>query len=209
MLLNILKCCLLIIFSCTIQFNSPCFGENPKQDEISKKYGFTLEEEEEIGFQATLALVKKYGYYKNPLVNQYVANIGELMVKKVSKRPFIKYRFIVLSSSEVNAFAAPGGFIMVTKGTLSVLDNEAELAGVLAHEIAHIEEGHGLKTIANDPDLKEKLKQIKMSTSSGKALSQRKIDAMDQELKKYQGGSAMVNFGNAVNADNFTKDKIF
>ena len=203
MLTNKLKFNLLILLVCIFFSSLTVYAETKKYDAVGKKYGFTLEEEQEIGFQATLALVRKYGAYKNPLVNQYVSNIGESIARKVSKRPDIKYRFIVLDSNEVNAFATPGGFILMTKGILIILDNEAELASVLAHEISHVEEGHGLQAIASDPAIKERLKQARTIITSNT------MELLDRELQKNQGGSALVNFENAINADNFSKDKIF
>lgn len=178
-----------------------CYAENAKSDAITQKYGFTLQEEEEIGFQATLAYIKKYGYYKNPLINQYISGLGESIVKKVSKRPNIKYRFLVLDTIEVNAFAAPGGFIMITKGALIVLDNEAELVGILGHEITHVEEGHGLQAIASDPTLKEKLKQLKVVLAGGTSLGKTSMSRFDEELKKNQKDSTIVNFQDLKNAE--------
>ncbi|MFH0701992.1 MAG: M48 family metalloprotease [bacterium] len=194
---------------CGLLLNLNCSAKDKKHDPICKKYGFTLEEEREIGFQSILVLIKKYGYYKNPLVNQYVTSVGETIASKISKRTDIKYRFIILDSSEINAFAAPGGFVLITRGTLNLLDNEAELAGVLAHEISHVEEGHGLESIASDPAIKEKLKLLKGSVDSGEGLSQRLMDSLDKELKKNKGAAALVNFDKAINADSVKEGKVF
>ena len=209
MFFNKLKIYLLLIIFCAASSSLACYAVEPKQDAITKKYDFTLEEEQEIGFRAALVLIKKYGYYKNPLVNQYINSVGENIAGKVSKRPDIKYRFIVLNTSEVNAFAEPGGFIMVTKGTLSVIDNEAELAGLLGHEIAHIEEGHGLQSLTLDPNMKDKLRMIRIYLDSGEGLSQRNMNLFDEDLKKNRGTSNTVNFDSAINSDNFKKGKIF
>jgi len=65
----------------------------------------------------------------------------------VSDRPNLNYHFAILNSREQNAFAAPGGYIFVTIGLLKTLKNEAELAGVLAHEVAHVTQKHMLETI--------------------------------------------------------------
>ncbi|OGI21975.1 MAG: hypothetical protein A2255_06955 [Candidatus Melainabacteria bacterium RIFOXYA2_FULL_32_9] len=205
MIINRLKFSLLMIFACIFFSSLTCYAEANKYDAVCKKYGFTIEEEQEIGFQAALTLIRKYDYYKNPLVNQYVSNVGETIAKNISQRPDIKYRFVVLNSNEVNAFSTPGGFVLITKGTLSVLDNEAELAAVLSHEISHVEEGHGLQAIASDPNIKEKLKQIKTIVTT----NENKMDILDKELRKNQGGSTLVNFENAINADNCSKHKLF
>jgi predicted Zn-dependent protease len=185
-----------------------CYAESENYDAISKKFGFSLIEEQEIGFQATVALVRKYGLYKNKLVNQYIANTGDFLANKISKRPDIKYRFIILDSIEVNAFAAPGGFVLITKGALLMLDNEAELVAILGHEMTHIEEGHGLQAISSDPNIKAKLNQLRIVIESYKNIDER-LAGLDEELKKNQGGSSIVNFENAINADDYSKNQIF
>lgn len=74
----------------------------------------------------------------------YVATVGKNLAAQ-SSRPGLRWTFGVLDSPVVNAFSAPGGYVMVTRGLLEKIDNEAQLAGVLAHEIAHINEKHALK----------------------------------------------------------------
>jgi len=172
-------------------------AENPKQDEISKKYGFTIEEEKEIGFQSSIALIKRYGQYKNKDVTKYVTGIGEAIARKISKRPEIKYRFIVLDTDDVNAFAAPGGFIFITKGLLEILYNEAELVAVLGHEIAHVENGNGIEAISNDPEIKEKIQAIKQTVTLKEGLNQNFEDLFDNELSKTSKKPLpIVNFDN-------------
>jgi hypothetical protein len=83
-----------------------------------------------------------------------VTLVGTLLVKKGS-RPNLPFKFIVLDTDGVNAFAAPGGFIHITRGALGLLSSETELAGVLAHEITHVTEKHTIKAIQ-----KNKLIQI-------------------------------------------------
>lgn len=83
-----------------------------------------------------------------PLVNdqktqEYVNRVGRWLALQ-TERPDLPWAFAVLDSDEVNAFAAPGGFIVITKGLLSHMRNEAELAGVLAHEIVHVLKKHHL-----------------------------------------------------------------
>lgn len=80
---------------------------------------------------------------KNAL-NLYVATVGKNLAAQ-SARPGLRWTFGVLDSPAVNAYSAPGGYVMVTRGLLEKVENEAQLAGVLAHEIAHINEKHALK----------------------------------------------------------------
>ena len=81
-------------------------------------------------------------------LNAYVNTMGQALAQ-FSTRPetFGGYHFMVLDSDEINAFAAPGGLILVTKGLLKCCQNEDQLAAVLAHEIGHVEKLHGLRAI--------------------------------------------------------------
>lgn len=77
-------------------------------------------------------------------LSRYLNRVGKNLAAQ-SSRPMLDWTFGVLGSEEVNAFSAPGGYVLVTKGLLRRVENEAQLAGVLAHEIAHITERHALK----------------------------------------------------------------
>jgi beta-barrel assembly-enhancing protease len=88
----------------------------------------------------------RYGVVQDEAVHKYVALVGTV-VTQASRRPNLTYEFIVLDTDGVNAFAAPGGFIHITRGALGLIQDEAELAGVLAHEIAHVTEKHTIKAI--------------------------------------------------------------
>ncbi len=79
-------------------------------------------------------------------VHKYVALVGTV-IAQASSRPNLPYRFIVLDTDGVNAFAAPGGFIHITRGALGLIRSEAELAGVLGHELVHVTEKHTMKAI--------------------------------------------------------------
>ncbi|OGT03066.1 MAG: peptidase M48, partial [Gallionellales bacterium RIFCSPLOWO2_02_58_13] len=83
---------------------------------------------------------------QNPQVQKYVNNIG-LWLALQTERPGLPWHFGVLDDNDVNAFAAPGGYVFVTKGLLAQMRSEAELAGVLAHEIAHVLRKHHLQAI--------------------------------------------------------------
>ena len=77
---------------------------------------------------------------------KYVTLVGAVLAQ-ASTRPNLNWQFVVLDTEGVNAFAAPGGFIHITKGLLGLMKNEAELAGVLAHEIIHVTEKHTVNAI--------------------------------------------------------------
>ncbi|MFQ6042584.1 MAG: M48 family metalloprotease [Candidatus Poribacteria bacterium] len=81
------------------------------------------------------------GLFQGEALQAYVNEVGQRLAK-VSHRPNLKYEFNVVNSSELNAYALPGGKISITRGLLSRMDNEAELAGVLGHEIGHVTARH-------------------------------------------------------------------
>lgn len=106
-----------------------------------------VEEEIAIGQAVAIEAFSRFGgEYKSEALTTYVNLVGKT-VAEVSDRPELTYRFAILNSREQNAFAAPGGYIFVTIGLLKTLKNEAELAGVLAHEVAHVTQKHMLKTL--------------------------------------------------------------
>ena len=82
----------------------------------------------------------------NPAVQQYVNRIGRWLALQTD-RPDLPWQFGVLDDNDVNAFAAPGGYVFITKGLLAQMNSEAELAGVLAHEISHVLRKHHLQAI--------------------------------------------------------------
>jgi predicted Zn-dependent protease len=94
-----------------------------------------------IGQESDPQIKQEMGVYNDAELQQYVADIGMRMAK-ISERPNLPWRFTVVDVPAVNAFAVPGGFIYITRGILPFLDNEAELAGVLGHEIGHVTARH-------------------------------------------------------------------
>ena len=82
----------------------------------------------------------------NPAAQQYVNRVGRWLTLQ-TERPDLPWQFGVLDDNDVNAFAAPGGYVFITKGLLAQMNSEAELAGVLAHEISHVLRKHHLQAI--------------------------------------------------------------
>tara|TARA_R110000868_G_scaffold4950_7_gene30798 strand:+ start:7186 stop:8658 length:1473 start_codon:yes stop_codon:yes gene_type:complete len=100
-------------------------------------------DEAAAGASAHPKIVATYGgVYDDPAVGAYVANVTR-RITRVTQQPDQPYRVTVLNSDIVNAFALPGGYVYVTRGLLSLVDDEAELAGVLGHEIGHVIARHG------------------------------------------------------------------
>ena len=102
------------------------------------------EQEIEIGKQTNQQVLSQYPLYDNPQIQQYVTDLGQELISNSNSRD-IPFTFQVVASNEVNAFATPGGFVYVTTGLLKTAENRAQLASVMAHEIAHINEKHGVK----------------------------------------------------------------
>ncbi len=103
-------------------------------------------EEAQLGAEVSQRIRARYGVVQNQAVHRYVTLIGTALAQ-VSSRPGIAWKFIVLDTDAVNAFAAPGGFVHITKGALANLKTESELAGVLGHEIIHVSEKHTIRAI--------------------------------------------------------------
>ena len=105
----------------------------------------SLEKEVSMGKGADKQVVQQYGIYQDKPLQLYVNSVGQKLVSKLSDKIFRHYFFKLVDSSDINAFALPGGYVYVTRGLMAMLNSEAELAGVLGHEIAHITLHHGAK----------------------------------------------------------------
>src|SRR5918997_3181135 len=104
-------------------------------------------QEIQMGQQAAQDVAQSIGLYKDSKVQAYVANLGKRMAAQ-SERPNLPWEFHVVDDASVNAFALPGGFIYVTRGLMSSINDEAELATVLGHEIAHVTHRHSVQQIS-------------------------------------------------------------
>ncbi len=106
----------------------------------------TLSESEEIaqGRQYHQTIIEQYGVYDDPGLQSYVDTIGQQLATN-SHRSHLEFHFTVLDSPDINAFALPGGYIYITRGIMAYLDSEAELAGVLGHEIGHVTARHSVR----------------------------------------------------------------
>ena len=117
-------------------------AKNPTDGE-SVFIGLSSDERElRLGRQHHPQFVKAFGgEFGSPELRKYINSIGQLLAQTVERKRF-KYTFTVLNSEIVNAFALPGGYIYISRGLLALASNEAELAGVLAHELGHINALH-------------------------------------------------------------------
>ena len=106
----------------------------------------TDDDEQRLGEAVSQRIRERYGVVQDAAVHKYVGLVGKVLAS-ASARPNLTWHFIVLDTDGVNALAAPGGYIHITRGALSLLESEAELAGVLGHEIAHVTRKHTVRAI--------------------------------------------------------------
>lgn len=110
----------------------------------------TIEREDEIKIGRAVAarLLAQHGPWREPALQRYVNLVGQALVASGGRRD-IAYHFAVLDDRAANALSTPGGYIFVTRGLLAVMRDEAELAGVLGHEIAHVNLRHVIGEVEN------------------------------------------------------------
>ena len=111
-----------------------------------------------FGRSVSAKILGKYPIMRNEQMVHYISQIGTGISAQLG-RPELRYYFGILDTDEINAFAAPGGYIFVTKGALKLMRNEAQLAGVLAHELAHVDQKHIVRKL--------KLQSTDRSVTSG------------------------------------------
>jgi predicted Zn-dependent protease len=118
-------------------------------DVVAKSFeDITPEQEYYIGRAVGANILRQYSPYSEARANAYLNLLGQTLAM-ASDRPetFGGYHFLILDSGEINAFAAPGGLIFVSRGMLACADSEDTVAAILAHEIGHVAKQHGLKAV--------------------------------------------------------------
>lgn len=148
-------CCFLLLLtvSCAI---------NP----VTGKYELSLISEQQeisLGKETDGEIRRQYGVYDSPSLEEYVKRVGMTLAPH-THRPHLAYHFAVLDAPVVNAFALPGGYIYVTRGALAMMNSEAELAAVLAHELGHVNARHSVHRLS-------KLLLVQIGLNVGSALS--------------------------------------
>ncbi len=141
---------------------------------------YSLDEEIRIGRQIAGNLLGAVPLVRDDTLQRYVNLVGHWVAQQ-SGRSEVPWRFGVIDTEAINAFAAPGGYVFITKGLYRMLDNEAELAGVLGHEIAHVTKKHHLKV----------LKQSTLISALGQAAS-RKVQGSDPAVQNLIGNGAEI-----------------
>ena len=128
---------------------------NPLSGRKSYGYAWSPEEEVQIGRESDGSIVAQYGLYDDPATAAYVDSIGQALVavshfRRGDVNPIwanLQFHFRVVDSPVVNAFALPGGYVYVTRGLMAYLENEAQLAVVIGHEIGHVVGRHGSRAM--------------------------------------------------------------
>lgn len=143
------------------------------------------EEEIAVGRNVTGTILGAAPLVKDDKLQQYVNKVGRWVASQ-SERTGLPWHFGVIDSNDVNAFAAPGGYVLITKGLYQRLGSEAQLAGVLGHEIAHVVQRHHLKVMqkqalldAGTSFLKDKISKNKLTqraVTTGAEISARNLD---------------------------------
>lgn len=129
----------LALAACGTAVRNPVTGETERT---------VMDERAEIteGAKAHQEILKSAGAVRDPALQAYVNGIGQKLAAQ-SHRSQLKWTFTVLDSADINAFALPGGYVYVTRGIMAYLDSEADLAGVLGHEIGHVTARHGAQRV--------------------------------------------------------------
>ncbi len=127
---------------------SPQFKASIKDKLVQAARPITYSEEYHLGRAVAAHLLMEHPLCPDARLNRYLNEVGQAVARKSSRpNPYRGYHFAVLDSPEPNAFACPGGTILVTRGFIRLCDTEDELAALLAHEVVHVVRRHGIKSI--------------------------------------------------------------
>jgi predicted Zn-dependent protease len=142
---------LLVVYGCTVVQNvadkvGPGTGKFVRDISTAHDAGKLGEaDEDELGKSVAILITNRYEPTRNEKLVQYVNLVGYTLVS-ASAKPDGHYAFGVLETDDIGAYSGPNGYVMVTRGALQSMRDEAELAGVLAHELTHVIDQHGLES---------------------------------------------------------------
>jgi predicted Zn-dependent protease len=140
-----------------------------------------------LGAKTDQQVIQTYGVYDDPELTAYITNLGREMAKS-THRPNLEWQFKVLDTPVINAFAVPGGYLYFTRGILGYFNNEAELAGVLGHELGHVTARHSAVQYS-----RQMLAQVGMGLGM----------VFSEKFRKYAG---IANFGVGMLFLRFSRD---
>lgn len=132
----------LLLTACGTTMVNPVTGQTERS---------VMSEDAEVaeGAKAHQGVLEEYGAYNNKVVQSYVNDLGQRLAAQ-SHRKQLQWHFTVLDSPEINAFALPGGYVYVTRGIMAYMESEADLAGVMGHEIGHVTARHGAQRATSE-----------------------------------------------------------
>lgn len=151
----------------------------------------------DVGRNMAGRLVQYFKAYRNPQKLRYLNTVGQLIVQN---SPFAERRFVfgILDTPTINAFAVPGGYVLITRGALEQVESEAELAGILGHEIAHVGKLHVyntmLKRMKADQDAEEEKSENLPETVKSRRRPRADANETASALAKYIGGASGGHF---------------
>lgn len=142
--------------------------------------GISTQQEIEMGREYAAEINRQLPLVNDAQVNQYINNLGRSIAARGQRQ--IGYQFYVVNADEVNAFAVPGGYVYVNRGLIERTRNMSELAGVLAHEIAHVEHRHSVEQM-------ERQQGANLALNAAYVLLGRSPGAVDQAVVGVAGGA--------------------
>lgn len=154
------------------------------------------EEEIQLGRQITGNILGAAPLVKDPELQKYVNQVGRWVASQ-SDRPYLPWHFGVIESEDLNAFAAPGGYVLITKGLYRQLKSESELAGVLGHEVGHVTKKHHLKLLQ-----KQQLLNVGAGLLSGK------VGKENSTVQKVIGSGAEISARSLDKSAEYEADRI-
>lgn len=156
--------------ACLLAVAPGCIQNDGSRNPFKKFTTVSVDDERATGSQADAQIQQQVVMIDDPVVLGFINDLGQEIVRRIEPQPFI-YRFRVIVDPSLNAFALPGGYIYFHSGTILAAGSIEELAGVMAHEIAHVKGRHYARLVekAMVPDLLSKLAGIAATVASGEA----------------------------------------
>jgi beta-barrel assembly-enhancing protease len=167
--------------------------------EFWKDVNVNADQEDGMGQSVAVSMTNTYPLTKDEKLNKYVSLVG-LTIVNASDRPVGNWQFGVLETPDVNAFAGPNGYIFVTRGALNRMENEAQLAGVLAHEVTHVLHHHGLEGVKTNAkaDFAKNMVSIHVKDPTGTGLVKSMAVPMVTTIAKNGYGQGQENDADAT-----------
>jgi len=140
-------------------------------------------DEIKLGRGVAARVISRFGIDYNLEATYYLNLLGTTVAQR-SDRPNLPYHFAILDTDDVNAYACPGGFVFITRGALHMVHDEAELAAVLSHEIAHVTERHIIKALQHSQMMKVGTQMVAEAFTTGGPLFEKMINTATDSLFK-------------------------